>query len=140
MGPAEFAGKEEERLKWKEATEDYVDALHPVMKQALSLAAQVKSPATDRLQVNLTEDEWGHAGNPFMLLKRKTAGEARSLAMCVDRQNGYEAWRLLVGRFEPQAGIRRMKKSRSSWRSKTSGAKTSQKPPWFYWSSTDDTG
>ena len=29
--------------------------------------------------------------------------------MCVDRQNGYEAWRLLIGRFEPQAGIRRMK-------------------------------
>ena len=29
--------------------------------------------------------------------------------MCVDHQNGYEAWRLLVGRFEPQAGIRRMK-------------------------------
>ena len=29
--------------------------------------------------------------------------------MCVDHQNGYEAWRLLIGRFEPQAGIRRMK-------------------------------
>ena len=43
MDPAEFAGKEEEWLKWKEATEDYVDAVHPGMKQALSLAAQVKS-------------------------------------------------------------------------------------------------
>ena len=39
MDPAEFAGREEEWLKWKEATEDYVDAVHPGMKQALSLAA-----------------------------------------------------------------------------------------------------
>ena len=29
--------------------------------------------------------------------------------MCVDRGNGYEASRILVGSFEPQAGIRRMK-------------------------------
>ena len=29
--------------------------------------------------------------------------------MCVERQNAYEAWRLLIGIFEPQAGIRRMK-------------------------------
>ena len=45
------------------------------MKQALSLAAQVKSPVTGRIQVNLIEDEWGHVGNPFMLLKRKTAAK-----------------------------------------------------------------
>ena len=79
------------------------------MKQALNLAALTKTPVTDRLQLNLTEEEWGLAGNLFTLLKRKTAGEARSLAMCVDRQNEYDAWRILVGRFEPQAGIRRLK-------------------------------
>ena len=31
------------------------------------------------------------------------------MAMCVSRDNGYEALRILVGRFEPQAGIKRMK-------------------------------
>ena len=70
MGPAEFSGKEEEWLRWKEKTEDYVDAVHPGMKQALSLAAQVKSQVTDRLQVNLTEEEWNLRCNLFMLLKR----------------------------------------------------------------------
>ena len=109
MDPAEFVGREEEWPKWKEATEDYVDAVHPGMKQALSLVAQVKSQVTDRLQVNLTEDGWNLRCNLFMLLKRKMSGEARSLVMCVDHQNGYEAWRLLIGRLEPHAGIRRMK-------------------------------
>ena len=59
MDPPEFAGKEEEWLKWKEATEDYVDAVHAGMKQALNLAALTKTPVKDRLQLNLTEDEWG---------------------------------------------------------------------------------
>ncbi len=44
-----------------------------------------------------------------MLLKRKTSNEARSIVMCARNENGFEAWRLLLGRFEPQAGIRRMK-------------------------------
>ena len=109
MDPAEFSGKEEELLSWKEETEDYVDAVHPGRKQALSLASQVKSQATDRLHVNLTEEEWNLRYNLFMLFKRKASGEARSLVMCVYHQNGYEAWRLLIGRYEPQAGIRRMK-------------------------------
>ena len=55
MDPAEFTGKEEEWLKWKEATEDYVDAVHAGMKQALNLAAATKTPVTDRFDLNLTE-------------------------------------------------------------------------------------
>ena len=30
--------------------------------------------------------------------------------MCARNENGFEAWRLLLGRFEPKAGIRRMKR------------------------------
>ena len=71
MDPSEFVGKEQEWLKWKEAMEDYVDAVHPGMNQAFSLATQVKSQVTDRLQVNLIEQEWNHGCNLFMLLKRE---------------------------------------------------------------------
>ena len=93
----------------EEDTRDYVDAVHPGLKQALSLAAKAKSEVMDRLRVNLTEEEWKLQAHLCVLLKRKTSGEAQSLAMCVERQNGYEAWRLLTGRSESQAGIRRMK-------------------------------
>ena len=40
MDPAEFSGKEEECFRWTEETEDYVDAVRPGLKQALSLAAK----------------------------------------------------------------------------------------------------
>lgn len=80
----------------------------PGLKQALHLAAKASSQLNTRVQLNSTEQEWNLSCNLFVLLKRKTAGEARSL-VCVDRGNGYEAWRILIGRFEPQAGTRRMK-------------------------------
>ena len=53
-----FSGKEEEWLRWKEETEDYVDAMRPGLKQARRLAAQTKSEVVDRLQVDLTEEAW----------------------------------------------------------------------------------
>ena len=89
--------------------EDYVDAVHPGLKQVLHTVVKASSQLDTRIQLNNTEQEWNLSCNFFVLLKRKTAGEACSLVMCVDRGNGYDAWRILIGRFEPQAGIRRMK-------------------------------
>ena len=109
MEPSEFTGEDEEWLEWKDTMEDYVDAVHPGLKQALHLAAKASSQLDARIQLNTTEQEWNLSCNLFVLLKRKTAGEARSLATCVDRENGDETWRILIGRFEPQVGIRRMK-------------------------------
>ena len=89
-----------------------MDAAHTGRKQALHFAAKTGSQVTDRIKLSLTEEGWNLSAKLFLLFKkRRTAGEARSLVMCVDHENGYEAWRILVGRFEPQAGIRRIKEA-----------------------------
>ena len=97
MDPAEFTGKDEEWLRWKESMEDFLDAVHPGLKQVLNIAATTRDQKTDRLQMNVTEDEWNLSHNIFVLLKRETTGEARVMVMCVSRENGFEAWLLLVG-------------------------------------------
>ena len=55
------------------------------------------------------EEEWALASELFVLLKRTTTSEAKTLVTSADRDNGLESWRILVSRFEPQAGIKRMK-------------------------------
>ena len=46
----------------------------------------------------------------YKVLKRKTeaTSEARKIVECVEQEDGYEAWRLLGVRYEPQGGMRRM--------------------------------
>lgn len=90
-------------------TEDYVDAVRPCLKQMLSTVAQAKAQVMDRSQATLADGEWNLRFNLCVLFEWETSGETRRLAMCVDLQNGHEAWRLPVGRFQPQAGVRRMK-------------------------------
>ena len=89
--------------------EDFMDKVHPGLKQVLNIVAKTKSQVTDRAQLSVTEEKWNLSNDIFVLLKRKTVGEARVMVTCVSRDNGFEAWRLLVGRFEPQAGIKRMR-------------------------------
>ena len=100
MEPAEFTGKDEEVLRWKESMG---------LQQVLNIVAKTRSQVTDRTQLSVTEEEWNLSNDIFVLLKRKTVGEARVMVTCVSRDSGFEAWRLLVGRFEPQAGIKRMR-------------------------------
>lgn len=109
MEPAEFTGKDEEWLGWKESMEDFIDKVHPGLKQVLNIVAKTRSQVTDRTQLRITGEEWSLSNDIFVLLKTKTAGEARVMVTCVSRDNGFEAWRLLVGRFEQQAGIKRMR-------------------------------
>ena len=111
MQPSEFTGKEEEWKRWKEEMEDYIEAVHPGMKLVLKVTTKGSEEVlnTDFQKAGFNDGEWQHHDKLFMLLKRKTSGEARSVVMCARAENGYEAWRLLRVRFEPQAGIRRMK-------------------------------
>ena len=80
MEPSEFTGKDEEWLRWKDAMEDYVDAVHPGLKHVLHLAAKANSQLDARVQLNSTEQEWNLSCSLFVLLNEKTAGEARSPA------------------------------------------------------------
>ena len=78
----EYAGKQKERIV--EATVD--GALHSELRLC-----------------------WEKTGKPFKLLKRKRAAtsEANKIVKSGERQNGWESWRLLNIRYEPQSGIRR---------------------------------
>ena len=110
MEPEKFVGKDEGWLQWKEATEDYADAVHPGLKHAMGVAAKAGGPITDRSQPSgVPEDEWVLNSELFVLLKRKTTGEANTLVTSAERDTGLESWRILVSRFEPQVGIKRMK-------------------------------
>ena len=57
-----------------------------------------------------TESEWKHRSEVYTLLKRKTdvTTDARKIVECVEQSNGFEAWRLLGVRFEPQSGMKRL--------------------------------
>ena len=110
MEPEKFEGKDEAWLQWKEATEDYVDAVRPGLKHAMEVAAKVGGQIKDRSQLSsVTDEEWNLNSELFVLLKRKTTGEAKTLVTSALRDNGFESWRILVSRFEPQVGIKRMK-------------------------------
>ena len=92
------------------ATEDYAGAVHLGLKHVMGVAAKATSPITDQPQFEGALDaEWALAAQLFVLLKRKTTGEAKTLVTSAVRDNGFESWRILVSRFEPQAGIKRMK-------------------------------
>ena len=58
-----------------------------------------------------TDEEWTLRFEIFKLLKRKTesGSEARKIVECVGDSNGYEVWRLLGVRYEPQVGMKRLK-------------------------------
>ena len=111
MQPSVFSGKDGEWKRWKEELEDYVEAVHPslkfVLKEVTKLTEEILK--TDLTKIGCGDDEWALNGNLYTLLKRKSSEEARSVVTSAAKDNGFEAWRLLVGRFEPQAGIRRMK-------------------------------
>ena len=52
---------------------------------------------------------WNLRDDLYTVLKRKAMSEARKIVECVEQTNGYEAWRLLGIRYEPQGGMRRMR-------------------------------
>ena len=74
MGPAVFTVKDEEWLRWKGSMEDFMDQVHPGLKQVLNIVAKTRSQVTDRTQLSVTEEKWNLGNDIFVLLKRKTIG------------------------------------------------------------------
>ena len=102
MEPEKFVGKDEDWMQWKEATEDYADAVHPGLKHAMGVAAKKGGPIADQSQLpGVLKEEWDLNAEHLVLLKRKTTGEAKTLVTSAARDNGLEPWRILVSRFEP---------------------------------------
>ena len=131
MTPGIFAGKDEEWPRWKESVEDYVEAVYPGLKELLRVTSKEKEEVLEKTvrDEGYVEAEWSHRTALFTLLKTKTEphSEARNLIMCVPRENGYEAWRTLTTRFEPQVGIRRMKEISELTQLQNKRCKTRQK-------------
>ena len=55
--PDIFSGKDEAWLQWKEATEDYAEAVHPGLKHAMARAAKVPGEIRDRDQLEGVEEK-----------------------------------------------------------------------------------
>ena len=94
---------------------DYTDAVHPGIKLQLEWTLKQKEDITqevlDRNPLGSTAEDWILRFELFKLLKRKTesTSEARKIVDCVGDSNGYEAWRQLGVRSEPQVGMKRLK-------------------------------
>ena len=70
LEPDTFTGKDEEWLRWKEATEYYVEAVQPGLKYVLGVAAKVTVQITDQSQLDgILPEEWLLADKLFVLLK-----------------------------------------------------------------------
>ena len=112
MQPDKFVGKDDDWMQRKDAIEDYADAVHPCLKHAMGVAAKQGVQIKDASQLaGVLKEEWGLNPELFVLLKRKTIGEAKTLVTSAEKDNGLESWRILVSRFEPQAGIKKMKEA-----------------------------
>ena len=59
---------------------------------------------------SLAEEQWKMRTEVYTLIKRKTevASEARKIVETVPHENGYEAFRILGLRYEPQTGLKRL--------------------------------
>ena len=112
MEPGSYSGEKDDWPVWRGEMGDFIGSFHPGMKGAM--AAMAKGPS-EIIEHSLPSndppygrEEWALSEKLLVMLRRKTSGEARNVVMCVDRQNGCEAWRGLAGRFEACATIRRM--------------------------------
>ena len=113
MEPDTFGSKEEAWARWKDGVMDYAEAVHSGLREQLEWALKQKEPITHevmrRSDAGCSEDEWTLRTALYTLLKRKTevGSEARKFVECVEKEDGYEAWRLLGGRYEANLGTKR---------------------------------
>lgn len=97
--PSLFSGKEDEWAKWKEEIEDYADAVHPGIKDALVWASKLRERVTEESlrKQGVVDEDWTVRGVIFRLLEIKTGAlsEARKV-MRVPMFNGHEACRAVT--------------------------------------------
>ena len=111
LDPGTFTGKEEEWPRWKDEIEDYAEAFQPGLKHALEMSADYKGVVTEKVFMDGGwAAEWPAMEQVYTLLKRKTVpnSEARRIVLCAE-PNGFEAWRTLALRQQPNGSIRRLK-------------------------------
>jgi len=114
MDPTIFSGKEEAWAKFKGELMDYADAVHPGIKLQLEWTLKQKDEITEQVimrnPLSSPPEDWPLRFDLHKLLKRKTeaTSEARKIVECVSDANGYEVWRLLGVRYEPQVGMKRL--------------------------------
>ena len=114
MQPTVFGSKEDHWPKYREDLMDYAEAVHPGLRLQLEWVLKQREEITVVSMRNnplgATDAEWGLRAKLYTLLKIKTEAttDARKIVECVEQANGFEAWRLLGVRFEPQAGMKRL--------------------------------
>ena len=109
MVPQVFNGKDDGWARWREEITDYCEAVHPGLRSALEWAVKSRTEITEeKLKGNplasLAEEQWKMRTEVYTLIKRKTevSSEARKIVETVPQENGYEAFRILGLRYEPQ--------------------------------------
>ena len=114
MEPSPFGSKEDQWPKFREDLMDFADAVHPGLKGQLEYTLRQKEEVTSFSMrsnpLGSTEEDWELRREVYKLLKRKTEAttDARKIVECVEHSNGFEVWRLLGVRYDPQAGMKRL--------------------------------
>ena len=89
---------------------DFADAVHSGIKIQLEWTLrqreEITQPVMSHHPISSTAEDWELRHELYKLLKRKTEALSyvRRIVDCVGDSNGYEVWRLLGIRYEPQAG------------------------------------
>lgn len=133
MEPNAFGSKEDQWPKFREDLMDFAEAVHPGLKCQLEYTLrQREEVASFRMKSNpfgSTDDDWELRREVYKLLKRKTEAntDARKIIECVEHSNGFECWRLLGVRYEPQAGMKRLAELGELMSLRVNGARTPKK-------------
>ena len=91
---------------WKEDVEDFLDDANPGMKKFLQEVSMQAEGVKEEWLVSMSrvygEKITGDGVKVWRALKGLTEGEARKVLNAVKSENGFEAWRQLHLRFEPE--------------------------------------
>ena len=105
--PSTFGGAEAEWPDWAFSTRAYGAAIDAVFPGAMEVASRATAPV---LVTTLGGPEQNVARQLFFNLAMMTKGPALAIVRQAEIRgggpNGFEAWRLLVRRYEPEAATR----------------------------------
>ena len=108
MVPKNFTDDIATWRKWKEEVAKYFDDGKEGMKMVMDDVAKLKIPVTKEILEQACQDRpqlveqvlrWKHV---YRALEKLTGGEAAKVISTVPEENGFEAWRQLHLRFEPE--------------------------------------
>ena len=107
--PKIYTDKLDQWRKWKADVIDFVDEQKPGMKHILETIGKMKDDASERW-VTSQGYTYGPLGAEvtklYRALKGLTDGEARNVLEGAHKEDGFEAWQMLVRRFEPGVAVK----------------------------------